>query len=765
MGSLLLVPGLDTRLARLLLERQRVEYPTLHAALTKVRALRQSSPHTLALELVELGLVDASDLEATIAEFLGDDPQNPRRWRVGETVSGLEILGSLGAGGMGEVFLARDSETGGEVAVKTLRIDEDEGLLVRFQREAEAQARVDAHPNVVRIHRSGMARGRAFLVMDAVRGGDLDQRLASGPLEPRAAARLVRDLALGLVYAHGCGVLHRDLKPANVLFDERGTPRLADFGLARLLEAEALTQTGEILGTPSYMAPEQAKSGTQDERTDVYGLGGILYAALSGRPPFEGGSVYALLEQVISASPPDPRTRAPQVPAELAELCLRCLEKSPEDRFASALELSAALDAFLEGRSQRGASGARWLVAGAAGLALFGALGAWAAFSEPTPRVSPTPVEAAVIPEASRPPTSEEVRAEVEGAGPGPRGALLAADYLARGLGPRPYLQARAAEPILRVRIPQVSGGVPIAQDRLIAWRAAKEFEEIPLAFLVDTTTREVIRSWEERLLSLSPSGARVAFLSRAGEVRVLESGAWTQLALTKPLQVNGASFGGEDDLWIVGRAGLSRLRLSPPGEPQLIWRLPPGQDAAMVQPLPSGDILVGSGRSGRGWTGLRSISPTGEVRWESPLEGLFDGKPRALRVSPDGRWALFGTASGQIALFATAAEPGGTREPTHNYRRPTRSEEPIARTIAPRAHRTSVVSLTWISNDEFLSVDARPAAFHLWRREGECLATDLAQDFAPERVTVGPDGRFLYVASEQESLLRGVLRSSLLPD
>lgn len=706
MGSLLLVPGLDTRLARLLLERRRVEYPTLHAALTKVRALRQTTPHTLAQELVELGLVEASDLEATIAEFLGDSPDQPQRWRVGDRVAGLELLGSLGSGGMGEVLLARDLETGSQVAVKTLRIDEDEDLLARFQREAEAQARVDTHPNVVRIHRSGVARGRAFLVMDAVCGGDLARRLQAGPLEPRAAAALVRDLARGLAYAHERGVLHRDLKPANVLFDERGVPRLADFGLARLLEADALTRTGEILGTPSFMAPEQATSQAQDERTDVYGLGGILYAALTSAPPFEGGTVYALLERVITAPAPDPRERVPEIPAELAELCQRCLEKSPEDRFASAAEVGAKLESFLEGELEPARRGAGLLLGSALlGVVLLGLAAAGAlAWSEPA-RESPTASAPRLEPSLALEP--EQIRAEVEWAGPGLAGALLAERYLERGLGPERWLRDRAAEPFLEARVEEVSAVIPLGEKQLFAWRGAKDFDGPPLAYLLDAETGEVARTWTERVLAFSPSRARIAFWSREGFVRLVETETWSELGRAPVARVFGASFRGEEELWLVGPQGLSLLPLAPIGPPVVVWTPPSGEDASMVQPLPSGDVLVASGRSHRTVTRLRCLSPRGQPLWQSFRTGEFDGKPRILEVSPSGRHVIFGTASGQITLFETAASPQGDREPKVRFKRPLTGEESPMAKAARRAHLRSVVSMTWLSEDLFVSVEA----------------------------------------------------------
>ncbi|RMG11985.1 MAG: serine/threonine protein kinase [Planctomycetota bacterium] len=260
------------------------------------------------------------------------------------------LEGELGRGGMGRVYSARHAQTGAKVAVKLL-LEPCPELFARFQREVEAQARADRHPSVLRIHTAGLADGRAYVVMDLAPGGSLEERLRRGPLAPLQAAALVRDLARGLAHAHACGVLHRDLKPANVLFGERGEPLLTDFGPARLAGSDRLTRTGEVLGTPAAMAPEQALGEVDriDERTDVYGLGALLYACLSGRLPFEGGTLIATLDRVVHQAPQAPSSVQPGVPSALEELCLAALAKDPADRPPSAAAFADALDAFLAG--------------------------------------------------------------------------------------------------------------------------------------------------------------------------------------------------------------------------------------------------------------------------------------------------------------------------------------------------------------------------------------------------------------------------------
>jgi hypothetical protein len=259
---------------------------------------------------------------------------------------------------MGVVVEGVHVETGARHALKLLppELARDLGPkpLARFRREAEALGRVD-HPHVIRIHAAEVTGAFPYLAQDLLTGGSLEQRLAGGPLEIQEAEVLLRKLASGLEAAHRAGILHRDLKPENVLFDERGEPKLVDFGLARdLTQKQALTQTGAVLGTPSYMAPEQAREARSvDERADVYGLAGILYAALTGRPPIEPrGTTLATLAAVID-EPPLPLWRLrPDAPAHLSAACAAGLAKAPEARPRSPQALVALLDQPASSRSR-----------------------------------------------------------------------------------------------------------------------------------------------------------------------------------------------------------------------------------------------------------------------------------------------------------------------------------------------------------------------------------------------------------------------------
>jgi WD40 repeat protein len=268
-------------------------------------------------------------------------------------VPGYEILGELGRGGMGIVYRARQVRLKRLVALKMILTgpQAEEGQLARFRVEAEAVARLQ-HPNIVQIYEVGDHNRSPYLALEFVSGGGLDRRLDGTPQEPRAAADLVETLARAMHFAHQKGVVHRDLKPANVLLAEDGTPKITDFGLAKKLDDAGQTLSGAIVGTPSYMAPEQAtgKGKEVGPAADVYALGAILYEGLTGRPPFKGATPLATLEQVVAQEPVAPRRLQPSVPRDLETICLKCLHKEPGRRYESAQALAEDLRRFLDGR-------------------------------------------------------------------------------------------------------------------------------------------------------------------------------------------------------------------------------------------------------------------------------------------------------------------------------------------------------------------------------------------------------------------------------
>jgi WD40 repeat protein len=269
---------------------------------------------------------------------------------------GYEVLGELGRGGMGVVYLARQVKAGRVVALKVVLAGAHAGPgeLARFRAEAEAAARLQ-HPHIVPVYEVDEHDGRPFFSMEFCAGGGLDKKLAGTPLPPTEAARLVQTLAGALDAAHAAGVVHRDLKPANVLLTADGTPKVADFGLAKKLDAAGRTTTGAVLGTASYMAPEQAAGQTKEvgPAADVYALGAVLYECLTGRPPFKGPTALETLRQVLSEEPAPPRRLQPGTPADLETICLKCLNKEPKKRYATAGELADDLRRFLAGEPVR----------------------------------------------------------------------------------------------------------------------------------------------------------------------------------------------------------------------------------------------------------------------------------------------------------------------------------------------------------------------------------------------------------------------------
>jgi tetratricopeptide (TPR) repeat protein/predicted Ser/Thr protein kinase len=270
-------------------------------------------------------------------------------------IGAYEVVAELGRGGMGVVYRARDVALGREVAIKVLLAH---GATPEARRRLEVEARAAArlrHPNIVAVHAYGVdeATGDPYVVMELVRGRSLRDALRAGPLEPREAARLAEDLARALAAAHEQGVLHRDVKPHNVLLSPEGAPLLADFGLAKALDAaDGPTSTGQVLGTPAYMSPEQADGdgGRVGPRSDVWSLGATLYELLTGRPPFVASTAMLTIAAVLRKDPTPPRRVRAGLDRDLETICLACLEKDPARRYASAAALADDLERWRRGQ-------------------------------------------------------------------------------------------------------------------------------------------------------------------------------------------------------------------------------------------------------------------------------------------------------------------------------------------------------------------------------------------------------------------------------
>jgi WD40 repeat protein/serine/threonine protein kinase len=304
-----------------------------------------------------LSFPPANDVEPTL-------PRGEAREAKPPEVPGYEIERELGRGGMGVVYLARQTQLNRHVALKMILagLHASEPERERFRIEARAAAQLQ-HPNIVQIHEVGETDGRPYLALEFVAGGSLAGRLIGQPWPARDAAALIEPLARAIDHAHSRGIIHRDLKPANVLLSEMGPvgpitgpPKITDFGLAKQLQdadarAAGPTRTGAVMGTPSYIAPEQAsgRSGAVGPAADIYSLGSILYELLTGRPPFRGETPLDTVLQVMTDEPIAPRRLQPKVPRDLETVCLKCLEKDPRRRYVSAAELADDLRRFLDG--------------------------------------------------------------------------------------------------------------------------------------------------------------------------------------------------------------------------------------------------------------------------------------------------------------------------------------------------------------------------------------------------------------------------------
>jgi serine/threonine protein kinase len=396
---------LDLILAEYTLRQERGEQPTAAEYLSRfpnfARQLRllfevldgidDTNPDAFAADEAQLDTVKRVARPASAPAEFTSRPSPTQRSISSTHFGSYELIEEIARGGMGVVYKARQSKLDRIVALKMIRADQfdSESSSLRFQNEAEAAAKLD-HPGVVPIFDVGEQDGQPYLSMAFIDGESLATRVGRGRLEPREAARIVRDVAQAIQHAHERGIVHRDLKPANILLDTSGRPRVTDFGFARRVDVPiGLSLDGSVIGTPSYMSPEQAAGDMSQvgPACDIYSLGAVLFHLLTGRPPFVGTNVLEIIRQVSQKPPESPRAINPSVPVSLERICLKCLAKQPELRYATAGEVAAELDRYLQSSPESIASkpvdqtkwGWRGSLATVAGTLLLVAVVAWQA--------------------------------------------------------------------------------------------------------------------------------------------------------------------------------------------------------------------------------------------------------------------------------------------------------------------------------------------------------------------------------------------------
>ena len=565
------------------------------------------------------------------------------------TIPGYEIADEVGRGAMGVVYRARQVFLNRPCALKLILAGAhaDPVAAVRFLGEAEAVARIQ-HPNIVQIHAMGDAGGLPFLELEYLAGGSLDRVLDGTPWPSRRAAALVEALALGVAEAHRLQIIHRDLKPSNILMAADGTPKIADFGLAKSLDADSgLTATGSILGTPSYMAPEQAGGlGRQvGPLADVHALGAILYELLVGRPPFRGATVMETLDQVKSAEPVPPSRLVPGVARDIEIIALKCLQKDPGRRYESAVALAEDLHRFQAGEPIRArAVGAferawRWCrrhpARAVAAVASAFAIGAFVAF-------------ALLYAEGQRRFANEQTRATQ-------RITRLATDLeterrnLATSL--KESDRRLAVQLFERGQVAFEKGQIgPGLLSTLEAWRSAARAGDSAWS----RAARANLSAWAAEVpplravfscgapiyrMALSPDGRVAAFLSDDGLLHL-----WDAVAAAPTVDFNMniyglADFSPDNKNIVTQRGNTLQYRDSKTG--RLVSSSPIPHDAGALAISPDGMTLLAT-QNGIGllWD-LAYSRPMGSLN--EPMDGI-----RSQAFSPDGKTIAIGSQSGR---------------------------------------------------------------------------------------------------------------------
>jgi WD40 repeat protein/serine/threonine protein kinase len=747
---------------------------------------------------VEAALDHDTQLIADPAAFR---PAGPAAGLPPPQLAGYEVLGVLGQGGMGIVYQARQIQLRRLVALKMIlaggHAQPEE--LARFRIEAEAAARLQ-HPHIVQVYEVGEAEGRPYIALEFCEGGSLTDQLGGTPLPPHQAAKVLQLLARAIHFAHQRGVIHRDLKPANILLASGGReppadavapggsrhpladliPKITDFGLAKAvehgaLEAEGrmegpLTRTGMRLGTPSYMAPEQAlgKSKMVGRAADVYALGAILYELLTGRPPFRGATEMETLSQVIGAEPVPPRRLQPTVPRDLETICLKCLQKEPGRRYPGADRLAEDLDRFLAqqpikarpvGRGERlwrwcrrnpalGATGALALAAGVAVVLISILFGIREHRATERIRREQTRTAAALKAAQRLSATLALDRGlTLCEQGDGGRGLL----WLAHSL----EIAAQADDPHL---------------DRLI---------------------RANLSGWQRRLSQLKrilPHGDEVCAVAFSRDGRTLLTGSWdgtarfwdaaSGRALGQPLRhqarVTVAAFSPDGKTVLTAdERGTAKLWKAATGQP-VGQPLPHRGPVLAAAFSPDGNTLVtGSGALGAAWGEARLWSAATGRPLGTPL--CHKGPVVAVAFHPRDRIALTGSHDGTAQRWdattgralgdslkhgdpvrAVAFSPDGTTMLTGSGAFEVRRGEARLWSAAtgrpigqPLSHKGAVVGVAFHPRDRIALTGSEDTTAQLWDTvTGKALGAPLKHQHVLRAVAFSPDGRLILTGS-----------------
>jgi len=581
------------------------------------RRLAQAAPGTSLADALRDGgdlapaqARNAAEEARSIEEALA--PELPAGKKLGE----FRLLREIGRGGMGIVYEAVQESLGRHVALKVLPAGAalDERLAIRFLREARAAARL-RHPGIVPVYTSGRAEGVLYFAMELIDGHTLAEALAAGPLAPAEAARIAAQVARALDHAHAAGLVHRDVKPENILLARDGRARIADFGLVLEASADARTLSRHVLGTPAFIAPEQARGGEVDARSDIYGLGAVMWAMLAGSPPYEGEVPSLILARVLTEPPRELLAACPGAPAPLVEICRRAMARDPRRRPASAAALADELERFLDAAPAAGPAPAaaqatrrpsRWVWTGCGAAALV-ALAWW---SWPASRRDP-PAGAGPAPAAEFEPLAR-IAGTLAAPALSPDGRFLAYSGDVGG-GFRVYLQ----------RLP---GGAPQEiGDGSGLHDVSPAFAPDGKSLAYSTPTRSVqiveLPSLRERALDVpmatglawTPDGDEIVYTDRVSDGPGLRSTSSRLFALdvrtgrSRPLTgIDGSQpacsaasgrvafvsrAGGRSDLWTVPLAGGSAVRLTDDDD----------QDWSPVWSSDGQEIYFGSDRDGAG--------------------------------------------------------------------------------------------------------------------------------------------------------------------